>query len=317
MVHIKAIRAANAELKSLGPGLVAVFVGGTSGIGETTAREFVRQTDSPRVYLIGRNQTQGTNLISEFKTINTKATVNFIQADVSLLKNVDAACAEVTSQESHLNLLFLSPGLLTMRGRTETAEGLDAKFALHYYARLRFVTNLLPLLQSAPEPQKLSRVISVLAAGLETSLNMADLQLKNAYTLKACADHATTMTSLSLRRLARQYPTTSFIHSAPGGVRTNIARDMNPLMRLGMNLVTRLPLPMIVSLRDSGDRHLYAATNAAFKADGKAHLIGWSNEPSANETVLQEQEGSGISEEVWKHTEEVFEKVQNEGKYDS
>jgi hypothetical protein len=42
MVAIDVVRAHNASLKSLPPNLVAVFVGGTSGIGFFTAREVSR-----------------------------------------------------------------------------------------------------------------------------------------------------------------------------------------------------------------------------------------------------------------------------------
>jgi len=58
MVSLAEIRAHNATIKNLGSGLVAVFVGGTSGIGLSTAREFARNTAAPHIYLIGRNESQ-------------------------------------------------------------------------------------------------------------------------------------------------------------------------------------------------------------------------------------------------------------------
>lgn len=78
MVSLEAVRASNAKLKNLPPGLVALFgqylifdilcrssqalskylrliaVGATSGIGETTLKQFYRQTNRPRVYFVGR-----------------------------------------------------------------------------------------------------------------------------------------------------------------------------------------------------------------------------------------------------------------------
>ena len=53
MVSIDTIRASNAQGKKL-RGLVAVFVGGTGGIGESTAKEFFQRTVEPRAYIIGR-----------------------------------------------------------------------------------------------------------------------------------------------------------------------------------------------------------------------------------------------------------------------
>ncbi|KAJ4374222.1 hypothetical protein N0V83_002963 [Neocucurbitaria cava] len=141
MVSLSEVRAHNASLKSLPAGLVAVFVGGTSGIGLFTARELVRNTTSPTIYLIGRNATEASKIIEELRTINTSSQVSFIQKDVSLLKNVDEACREIKTKEKQVNLLFMTCGYLTLKGRDETAEGLDRKFALHYYTRMRFTNG--------------------------------------------------------------------------------------------------------------------------------------------------------------------------------
>jgi hypothetical protein len=54
MVSIDSIRESNAKGKAL-DGLVAVFVGGTGGIGDTTAREFFKQTTRPIAYIVGRS----------------------------------------------------------------------------------------------------------------------------------------------------------------------------------------------------------------------------------------------------------------------
>lgn len=53
MVNIETIRKSNAQGKHLA-GLVTVFVGGTGGIGESTAKELFRRTTKPRAYIIGR-----------------------------------------------------------------------------------------------------------------------------------------------------------------------------------------------------------------------------------------------------------------------
>jgi len=53
MVDISTIRETNAKGKQL-EGLVAVFVGGTGGIGESTARELFIRSTRPRAYIVGR-----------------------------------------------------------------------------------------------------------------------------------------------------------------------------------------------------------------------------------------------------------------------
>ena len=52
-VKIDAVRKSNEQGKSLHD-LVAVFVGGTNGIGESTAKEFFLRTTRPKAYIVGR-----------------------------------------------------------------------------------------------------------------------------------------------------------------------------------------------------------------------------------------------------------------------
>jgi NADP-dependent 3-hydroxy acid dehydrogenase YdfG len=117
MVRIQEVKTELSTLKRLGPGLVAVFVGGTSGIGENTAREIVRHSTSPRIYLVGRSQEQADRIKADFQTINPEAQTRFIKGDVSSLRNVDKICDEIKQSENKINLLFLTAGILTMSGR--------------------------------------------------------------------------------------------------------------------------------------------------------------------------------------------------------
>lgn len=53
MVKIETIRESNAQGKQLHD-LVAIFIGGTNGIGESTAKEFFKRTTRPKAYIVGR-----------------------------------------------------------------------------------------------------------------------------------------------------------------------------------------------------------------------------------------------------------------------
>lgn len=95
-------------------------VGGTSGIGEATARAFVRDTLSSRVYLVGRNETQGSKIIEELRQVNPEGEISFIKCDAARLQSVDEACKTIQEKEDKVNLLFLSAGMLTTKGRDGT-----------------------------------------------------------------------------------------------------------------------------------------------------------------------------------------------------
>lgn len=53
MVKISTIRESNAKGKDI-ERMVVVFIGGTGGIGESTAKEVFERTTRPRAYIIGR-----------------------------------------------------------------------------------------------------------------------------------------------------------------------------------------------------------------------------------------------------------------------
>ncbi|KAL2819617.1 hypothetical protein BDW59DRAFT_120478 [Aspergillus cavernicola] len=337
MVKLQAIRAHNASLKSLAPGLVGVFVGGTSGIALSTALAFARHASSPKIYLIGRSQSAADNAIASMKTINPSAQPTFLQTDISLLKNIDTVCAKITSKEKRLNLLFMTPGYMTMKGREETAEGLDRKFVLHYYARMRFVTNLLPLLSAAAQSEpNLSRVVSVLdphvsvRVGGAGKLNFADLSLKDTFTLNTCGAHASLMGNFFLEGMAQRHVNTSFVHAYPSGVATGLMRDI-PLVPLLIPVLKILLRPFMVPIEESGERHLFAATSERFppKAHGEGsdvtvgsdgtkgsgcYWLSWDGQAFPQNAKLDRTRGEGAVEKVLQHTEEVFKQVCEEGK---
>ena len=92
-------------------------VGGTSGIGESTARAFIRNTDASRAYIIGRDQARAAEIIKELQQMKPDSQITFIKSDVSLLREVDNACSLIQQKEDKVNILFLSPGIGTMKGR--------------------------------------------------------------------------------------------------------------------------------------------------------------------------------------------------------
>ncbi|KAL3487618.1 hypothetical protein BJX62DRAFT_240886 [Aspergillus germanicus] len=325
MVSLDAVKQSNAGLKDYGPGLVGVFVGGTSGIGEATARSFVKYAIAPIVYLIGRNETQAAKIIEDLEALNPESRVSFVQCDVSLLRRVDEACRAIQEKEDKVNVLVLSSGIFTTKGRDETSEGLDKKLTLHYYARMRFISNLLPqLIQAgtwlnglvAGKSRGLASVVSVLEAGGEGPLILEDLPLKENYSLKNCAKHAITMTSLSLEELAKANPAISFVHTYPGVVRTGLLRDFNPVTQFLMSVLLFIAKPWTVPLEECGERHVFAATGvpraraiSAGEGSGKPYLVSWDGEPRGNQNVLGLYREKNIGPVVWKHTQDVFRRI--------
>jgi NADP-dependent 3-hydroxy acid dehydrogenase YdfG len=115
MVSLSQIQASNALISSTFPTrLVALFVGGTSGIGEITLKKFAQHSHQPRAYFVGRSQDAADRIVAECKTLNPGGEFIFVKADVSLIRVVDDVCKDIKAKEKVLNLLFLSQGVMSM-----------------------------------------------------------------------------------------------------------------------------------------------------------------------------------------------------------
>jgi NADP-dependent 3-hydroxy acid dehydrogenase YdfG len=116
MVNIKIVRNSNNSLQHLPPGLVAVFAGGTAGIGLGTLRAFAKNCNAPKAYIIGRFHEKAIRIIDNLKSINSGGSFVFIEGQVSLIHDVDRMCEEIKKLETHIDILCMSPGYLTFTG---------------------------------------------------------------------------------------------------------------------------------------------------------------------------------------------------------
>lgn len=116
MVSLSSVRESNSTLQARPPGWVAVFVGATSGIGAGTIKQLVRNSFSPKFYVIGRSEAKFSRQRKELEVLNPSAVIVFVQTEISLLRNVDAVCKEIASKEDYIDLLFMSAGSLAFGG---------------------------------------------------------------------------------------------------------------------------------------------------------------------------------------------------------
>lgn len=124
---------------------VAVFVGGTSGIGAGMARAFARHRNGDaHIIIIGRNRAAAEEVIASFPKPTGKEQHEFVECDVTLMRNVRKTTSELVERLPKVNFLVLTQGMMTMKGRDETDEGIDRKLALHYYSRWRFTYEFVP-----------------------------------------------------------------------------------------------------------------------------------------------------------------------------
>lgn len=289
MVSYTEIQASNALINDATAPRVAVFVGGTSGIGQLTIKALVATGASVRIYLVGRKSSEERSLafIKDLLVTNPKAEVIWTEGEISLLAETKRVCDVIKRKETRLDLLFLTAGYAPFGPRVETAEGVEIAQSLEYYSRVLFIMHLLPLLEAAEAP----RVVSVLAGGIErATVDLDDLGLKkpgNFGGIKAQMQY-TVMNTMALEKLAGENPNVTFIHSWPGWVNTgNVrrGRDPNSIMAWVMWIFLE-PLIALFSFKDdeSAQRHLFMSTSAAFGGRG----VSWKGEPGVNSLEKQD-----------------------------
>ena len=99
-------------------GKVALITGGTSGIGEATARLFARQ--GARVAITGRRIESGDRVVSEIRSVGGEAI--FIAADVTLAEDCRRSIDETLAAYERIDILFNNAGIVTQGTLEETSE---------------------------------------------------------------------------------------------------------------------------------------------------------------------------------------------------
>lgn len=131
MVRLDVVRACDKALVKK-QSVTAVFVGGTSGIGEYTLRALASTHGTSghglRVYLVGRNETAAKTIISDCQKTCPAAEFHFVRAsDLASLREVDRVCKEIISAEEAraaiksacVDLLVLTQAYFAFGGKLE------------------------------------------------------------------------------------------------------------------------------------------------------------------------------------------------------
>jgi NAD(P)-dependent dehydrogenase (short-subunit alcohol dehydrogenase family) len=319
IVSFQIVRQSNARIASLPQGLVALFIGATSGIGQSILQHFAQHASAPHIYTVARTATVDAHetLLESLRKTRPDGAYHLIRADVSLISEVDKVIEQIKQKETKLDLQFLSAGFMSFEGREDTHEGLDPSMTTRYYSRLRSVQLLLPLLNNSaavPGP----RIMSVLAGGLEGPINEQDLDLRDPdnYSYWNAAVHSATMGTLALERIPLQNPRLSIVHWFPGPVAT-------PGLKRAAQFGMWTQGAMIQD--EAGARGLFYATSDRFAVDGGSTSfvptpgglqpvkksgggiffldpIGESS-VEASETVLAGMRERGVNDWVWGFTE--------------
>ena len=219
------------------------------------------------------------------------------------------------------------------RSVADTEEGLHYSAAVTYYARIRFIVNLLPLLRNATG---LRRVVTVLAGTKEGTIHTNDLQGRHMSIITPRGvGHFSSLMTLALEAVAQNAPNVSFVHNHPGAVKTNFGSDVKGLTFTVLRAIWNVIGPLVTTPIDEvGEREVFFATSARFPdrgesggvplpggvavtrgTDGKSGsgVYSISNDgesaPPKVEQLLSHLRKDGIVQQVWSHVEEEFVRI--------
>ncbi|KAG8984194.1 hypothetical protein FRB94_006273 [Tulasnella sp. JGI-2019a] len=297
MVTLSTARASNATFSApYRP--VALFVGGTSGVGQGTAEAFARATKgNAHIMICGRSQASADKIIAALPT-TPESKYEFIECDASLMKNVADTASTIKARVGSLNYLILSQGILTMQGFTPTAEGIDMKLALHFYSRWKFVDELMPLLEKAKSDGQEARVMTILDSTRGAPLDETDLGLKKKYSLGSAAGQGITYNNLMVEEYSKRYPQMSFTHIFPGMINTPLAtRGMHWMLKPVWGVLSTA----FTSLQDCGEWMVYPLLLPAYR-QGAFYLDNHGEQISQKKVITSETARKTLVEHFKKET---------------
>lgn len=183
MPKLTEVRAFNASFQ---PSYIptAVFVGGTSGIGEAMVKAISSHLGGlVHLVIVGRNRAAAEKTFASLPRPNdadSKPVLrDFVYCDAFLMRNIITTCQELAAKLPKINFLVLSAGYLRLANVDVTDEGLDKMLVIRYYNRFKFTKELLPLLTKAKDAGEDAGVMSILGAGqARIGVDMDDLDSK-------------------------------------------------------------------------------------------------------------------------------------------
>lgn len=211
---------------------VIVITGATSGVGYEALKQFAR--NPVHIFIVARNLHKAQAVKSELHHL--PATIEFIIADFSSLREVRKAASEILSLTDKIDVLINCAGLHSTK-RILSKDDHEMVFAVNHLAAFLFTHLLMDALKAASP----SKILNINSEGHRfNGLDISDLDWqKRHYTgLRGYGASKTAQLLCTWEihdQLIGSGVTINAMH--PGDVKTNIGQNNGPLYRLFSKLV--------------------------------------------------------------------------------
>ncbi len=276
---------------------IALVTGATSGIGQVTARELVRQ--GHHVILLARNAEKAARVRQDFQAMAKPGQrVDVLLCDLSDLSQVRRASAEFHQRYDHLDLLINNAGILFGKERAESVDGFEMTLATNHLGPFLLTSLLLPALKKSPA----ARIVNVASMAYRFSNpNLADLNQEHNYSPMWQYGNTKLYNILFTQELARQLRernisnvVTNTLH--PGAVASNFAADSDGWL----SWLFQLGRPFMISAEQGARTTLFLATNPVGGQVSGGYFVKEKAAPVKHEFTAPDK-----ARQLWEQTEEM------------
>jgi NAD(P)-dependent dehydrogenase (short-subunit alcohol dehydrogenase family) len=216
-------------------GRVAVITGANTGLGYETALALAGR--GARVVLAVRNLDKGKDATTRIAARVPDADVALQELDLTSLDSVRAATEQLRSDYDRVDLLINNAGVM-WTPKSTTKDGFELQFGTNHLGHFAFTGLLLDRLL----PVAGSRVVTVSSIGhrLRADIHFDDLQWERSYSRVGAygqAKLANLLFTYELQRRLAPRGTTIAVAAHPGGSRTELTRNLPPLIARASALI--------------------------------------------------------------------------------
>lgn len=216
---------------------VCVVTGANGAMGRVTTAELARR--GATVVMVCRNQAAGEAARAEIAAATGNERLELVIADLSSQQEVRDAAAEITGRHPQLHVLVNNAGV-SLAHRQETPDGIEKTFATNYLSPF-LLTHLLLDALKAGAPSRIVNVASKVTN--RYSIDLDDLAQKRKYSTFSAGSQSKLALMMFTVELARRLDGTGVTVNAlhPGFVKSGLTRDLSPMMRTLLNLMSTTP----------------------------------------------------------------------------
>tara|TARA_X000000368_G_scaffold67226_1_gene48412 strand:- start:5531 stop:6370 length:840 start_codon:yes stop_codon:yes gene_type:complete len=229
-----------------------IVTGATDGIGLEAATKIAALGN--RVGLVGRNPDKGVKAIEFIANLTGNDKLDFFQADLSLVSEVNQLSKDIKNKYSELNVLLNNAGGAN-KSKIITSEGLERTFATNQMNYFVLTTNLMDMLSASEN----SRVVNVASnAHIGASIDFENINAEKGYSFWKAYCISKLMNIMFTYKLAEMQDkvTVNVLH--PGFVDTNIGGNegsvIKRIVKFGSKLFAR-------SVENGADSSIYLSTS--------------------------------------------------------